>query len=76
MLLHLITAPAPWPTDEELHEATGDARAALITEYLDALHTPGETHRVVLEIGAYDAQHPDEPPLMDELAGFWTPAAA
>lgn len=76
MPLHLITAPAPWPTDEELHEATGEARAALITEYLAALRVPGGVYRVVLEIGAYDRAHPDEPPLMDELAGCWIPAAA
>ncbi|MER5461645.1 hypothetical protein ABT010_13345 [Streptomyces sp. NPDC002668] len=74
MPLHLITTL--WPSDEDLHEASGAMRRALLDEYLAALRIPGETRRVVLEIGAYDEAHPDEPPLMDELAGFWIPAAA
>lgn len=73
MQLHLITL---WPSDEDLHEASGQRRRDLIDEYLAALRIPGATHRVVLEIGAYDQAHPDEPPLMDELTGFWLPAAA
>ncbi|MEV5347168.1 hypothetical protein [Streptomyces achromogenes] len=53
-------------------------RVAFLAEYR-AARQRGDYDRA-LEIGLaaidYDAEHPDEPPLMDEIRGLHLPAAA
>jgi hypothetical protein len=53
-------------------------RAAFLAEYRNA-RARGDYDKA-LEIGLaaidYDAEHPDEPPLMDEIRGLHLPATA
>lgn len=72
MPLHLIAA------DLDAYEAAQRARLDLQARYeiaLDADDVIG-MRRIKKLAGAYDLQHPDEPPVLDELDGFDYPAAA
>jgi hypothetical protein len=57
---------------------SSQTRSAFLAEYRAA--RARHDYDKALEIGLaaldYDAEHPDEPPLMDELRGLHLPAAA
>lgn len=73
--LRLITL---WPSDEDLHEASGGLRRDLLDDYLAAIKAadPHAFERAEAAAVAYDVAHPDEPSLAAELDGCWIPAAA
>ena len=74
--LTLISADDP--SESVIAEAEAAVRAGFIADYLAALRTRDviTLDRLGYEIGLYDAANPEQPPLMDEIHGLHTPAAA
>lgn len=74
--LTLISSEDPF--EQVVEQAEAAVRASFIADYLAASRA-GDViglDRLAYEIELYDAANPEQPPLMDEIAGLSTPAAA
>jgi hypothetical protein len=74
--LTLISAEDPF--ERVVEQAEAAVRAGFIADYLAASRI-GDVimlDRLAYEIELYDAANPEQSPLMDEIAGLSTPAAA
>jgi hypothetical protein len=72
-MLTLISAEDPF--EEITARAEVDVRVRFISDYLAATNLIDRAH-VAYKVALYDAAHPGEPPLMDEIQGLHLPAAA
>lgn len=74
--LTLISAEDPF--EEVVAKAEAAVRAGFIADYLAANRAGDLVTRaqIAYEVELYDAANPDQPPLMDEIRGLRTPAAA
>jgi hypothetical protein len=70
----LTLVPAGDPFEEIAAAAHASIRAAFIADYLAG--NVIDRARIRYEVELYDAMNPGEPPLIDEIDGLHTPAAA
>ena len=63
------------PAEDPSEAAEAAVRAGYIADYLAATNLIDRAH-IAYEIELYDAANPGEAPLMDEIRGLHSPAAA